>query len=331
MRVLIVHDRVDESSSVDAADALVQARLISEHLRGQGHNVRTLGATLDLGAVTDELASCDLVVNLVESLDGKGSLIHLVPAVIEAAGCPMTGCPWRAIADTSDKLAAKRAMRAHDIATPDWIEAGDDAPNAGRWIVKSVWEHASIGIGQHSVVDASSCDVAERMESMRDSLGGAALAERFIDGREFNLSMLEIDGAPVVLPPAEIRFVGYDDDRPKIVDYAAKWDESSHAYHNTPRVFEFDARDAPLLTRLRSICMQCWDVFGLRGYARVDFRVDEDATPWVLEVNSNPCLSPDAGFMAAAERHGLSCAEVIDHLVAAALATRRGAPASRAR
>ncbi|MEZ6209918.1 MAG: hypothetical protein R3B46_01540 [Phycisphaerales bacterium] len=330
MRVLIVHDRVDESSSVDAADALVQARLISEHLRGQGHNVRTLGATLDLGAVTDELASCDLVVNLVESLDGKGSLIHLVPAVIEAAGCPMTGCPWPP-SPTPPTNSPPSARCAHDIATPDWIEAGDDAPNAGRWIVKSVWEHASIGIGQHSVVDASSCDVAERMESMRDSLGGAALAERFIDGREFNLSMLEIDGAPVVLPPAEIRFVGYDDDRPKIVDYAAKWDESSHAYHNTPRVFEFDARDAPLLTRLRSICMQCWDVFGLRGYARVDFRVDEDATPWVLEVNSNPCLSPDAGFMAAAERHGLSCAEVIDHLVAAALATRRGAPASRAR
>ena len=74
---------------------------------------------------------------------------------------------------------------------------------------------------------------------------------------------------------------------------------------------------APLLDELAEIALTCWDLFALRGYARVDFRVDAANRPWVLEVNTNPCLSPDAGFVAAAERSGLTFEQVVEKVVAA--------------
>jgi D-alanine-D-alanine ligase len=77
--------------------------------------------------------------------------------------------------------------------------------------------------------------------------------------------------------------------------------------------------DCKLLAELIRTAQRCWQVLGLRGYARVDFRVDEHNRPWVLEVNANPCLSPDAGFVAAANRAGLSFVQIIERLLADAL------------
>jgi len=320
MRVVILYDgAIEGSGTIDGADALVQADLIGNHLASRGHEVRRAPVSTDLTTVERAVRGADLVVNLVESLGGKGSGIHLVPRVIEAMRIPMTGCPAWAIEVTSNKLSAKRVMRTKGIPTPDWVDGAAPIPPDGRWIVKSVWEHASIGITDASIVERSS--VARAMADAKHRLGGEVFAERFIDGREFNISVLERDGAPVVLPPAEIEFVGYGADRPRIIGYAAKWDAESYEYHHTPRRFEVDPGDAGLVERLRELCVRAWEVFGVRGYARVDFRIDAGGMPWVLEINTNPCLSPDAGFMAAADRAGLSHGDVIDAIVIASFRT----------
>jgi D-alanine-D-alanine ligase len=128
-----------------------------------------------------------------------------------------------------------------------------------------------------------------------------------------------------VLPPAEIDFVDYAPDKPKVVGYRAKWDADSFEYHHTPRRFDFPAEDASLLRQLTAIAKDCWRILGVRGYVRVDFRLDRDGKPWVLEVNANPCLSPDAGFFAAAQRAGLGFEQVIERILADAF---RAAPAS---
>lgn len=144
-------------------------------------------------------------------------------------------------------------------------------------------------------------------------------AEAFVDGREFNLSLLEQSGTVTVLPPAEILFQGMDPGRPKIVDYGSKWDQEDPGYTGTPRSFDFLEADSPILERMVEISRACWGVFGLAGYARVDFRVDSGGRPWVLEVNANPCLSPDAGFAAAAQRSGIDYNTLIGSIVSAAL------------
>ena len=98
----------------------------------------------------------------------------------------------------------------------------------------------------------------------------------------------------------EIVFVDYPDDKPRIVDYDAKWAADSFAYNNTPRDFGIEKSDARLARKLKRMALDCWRVFGLAGYARVDFRVDAMGKPWVIDVNTNPCITPDAGFAATA-------------------------------
>ncbi|HBS28042.1 MAG TPA: D-alanine--D-alanine ligase, partial [Phycisphaerales bacterium] len=291
-------------------------------LAALGHEPLTASATLALDAVvrTLERERPALVFNLVESLSGRGALIHLVPMVLDALRVPYTGCPAHAVYATSNKLIAKRRLRDAGLPTPGWFEVNDAEAPIGerRWIIKSVWEHASVGLDEDSVIAAAHAGALRAEVSRRlPALGGEGFAEEFIEGREFNLSLISQRSGPVVLPPAEIVFEGYAPGRPRVVGYRAKWDPSSDAYHATPRRFDFPPTDAALLGRLRALALECWSAFALRGYARVDFRVDESGEPWVLEVNTNPCLSSDAGFAAAASRAGIDRTGVVRAIVEA--------------
>jgi D-alanine-D-alanine ligase len=118
-----------------------------------------------------------------------------------------------------------------------------------------------------------------------------------------------------VLPCAEIRFDDWAPGKLKIVDYNAKWEEDSYEYEHTNRTFDFTECDGPLLREVTVLAKRSWDFFGLRGYARIDFRVDEAGRPWVLEVNANPCIAPHSGFTVAAEKVGLDYAAMIDRIV----------------
>ncbi|TFG95506.1 MAG: hypothetical protein E4H13_13325, partial [Calditrichales bacterium] len=144
---------------------------------------------------------------------------------------------------------------------------------------------------------------------------GEWFVESYIPGREFNISILADNGKPEVLPVAEIEFVDFPPDKPMIVDYRAKWETDSFEYQHTVRSFDFPDTDESLFAELRVITAKCWEIFDLRGYARVDFRVDENGKPWVLEINANPCISPDSGFVAAAERAGINFNTVIKRII----------------
>jgi len=317
-----------DAGRADEADTRVQAELVRGVLEVDGWSVAGRELAEDPAPAEAALRAMapDLVFNLVEAVGGRGDLVHLAPELLDRLGLPHTGCPARAMRLTSDKLAAKRELAAAGLPTPKTFDATTPATD-GSWIVKSVWEHASLGMDGESVVPADA--VAEALETRRRRLGGAWFAERFVEGREFNLALLEDAGTAMVLPPAEIDFSAFPPGMARIVDYAAKWDEASFEYRNTPRRFDFAGADRALLGRLRSLSLECWRLFGLRGYARVDFRVDGLGEPWILEVNANPCLSADAGFMAAAARAGLGHAAVIRRIVRAPL-RRPAAPGERA-
>jgi D-alanine-D-alanine ligase len=322
MNVVLLHDAITPDSSTDEADVLVQVDAIRGALAELGHSSSALAMTLDLSAAAASLARLkpDLVLNLVESLGGQGRLIHLAPALLDSLRIAYTGCPTDAVYCTSNKLLAKRLLKGAGANTPPWFtlaELSNAAPaDPARYIVKSVWEHASRGLDEDSVLSAEGpVPLKSALESRLPSLGGEGFVERFIDGREFNLSML----AGQVLAPAEIDFAAYAPGKPRVVGYRAKWAPASFEYQHTPRRFEFPASDHGLLDDLKRRATACWALFGLRGYARVDFRVDEAGRAWVLEVNTNPCLSPDAGFAAAVERSGLSFTQAIDRILRASM------------
>ncbi len=329
MRIAVLHNAVCDGSAPDEADVLVQAAAVTDALGELGHEAVAVPCDLNLSAVRDRLTTLrpDRVFNLVESLDGRGALIHLAPFLLEAMGMPYTGARAEAMLATSNKIMAKSRLRAAGLNTPDWVgpypETGNEGVGAclaasapGTWIVKSVWEHASIGLDADGLLrDRRPDELWPEMARRAAHLGGSCFAEAFVEGREFNLSVLAGPDGPVALPPAEIVFEDYGPERPRIVDYRAKWDVDSFEYAHTPRRFEFPETDQLLLKQLTETAQAAWRCFGLAGCARVDFRVDEGGRPWILEVNANPCLSPDAGFAAALERARISFAAAVDRIL----------------
>ncbi len=332
MRVSVVHNAVADDGPADEQDVLIQAATIRETLGTLGHEADSLPAGLALGQLRDQLEARqpDLVFNLVESLAGYGRLIHLVPSLFDAIGLPYTGAPAESIWLTSHKVMAKERMVAAGLPTPPWAgPCPQDLPpplslqhnrqyatSRQRWIIKSLWEHASMGLEADNIIEGTCGRFLEQeMKARTHRLGGACFAEAFIDGREFNLSVLAGPEGPRVLPPAEIIFEGFDPDQPRIVGYRAKWDADSTEFHQTPRTFEFKPDDCSLMAQLENLALQCWQLFGLRGYARVDFRIDDRGQPWILEINANPCLSPDAGFAAAVARSGLDYTQAVDWIL----------------
>ncbi|MBM4130247.1 D-alanine--D-alanine ligase [bacterium] len=327
MRIVILHNRVPADAAPDEMDVLVQVEAVGEALIALGHTVEPWGCDLDLESLAFSLsgATPDLVFNLVEGLEGHGRLIHLAPGVLEAMRVPLAGCPAEAIFLTSHKVLAKGLLRQAGLPTPDWLgdglaDAAADPGSAqgGRWIVKSVWEDASLGMDDDAVIDGDPAAARVELARREGRPGSPWFAEAFVEGREFNLGLLDGPDGPVVLPPAEITFEGFPAGKPRIVGYAAKWREDSFEYRHTVRRFDLPAGDDALAAELTRLALACWRLFRLRGWARVDFRIDAQGRPFILEVNANPCLSPDAGFAAALERAGIPFAEAMGRIVAAA-------------
>lgn len=319
--VAILLDDLGPDAGADAADTLLQAETVEAALDDLGYESIRLPVSLDLDRARQRLAEIGpvFVFNLVESLAGTGRLLHLVPALLEVLGLPLTGSGAEAVYVTNTKPLSKRLMLAAGIATPGWQEAAhvgrEPPPGPGPWIVKSVAEHASIGLDDEAVVRDAAL-LPALIAKRRHAIGGEWFVEQFVEGREFNVALLAGPEGPEVLPIAEMCFVNFPPGKPRIVDYEAKWQVDSFGYNNTPRNFELPAADAPLLSMLGDISLACWRLFDLKGYVRVDFRVDATGKPWVLEVNANPCISPDAGFAAAAARRGLSSTNLIRRIIA---------------
>jgi D-alanine-D-alanine ligase len=332
LRVLIVHNAVAEDATEAERDVLTQVAVVERACRALGYEFAVLPCSTDLQPLIAEVERYgpDVVFNLVEALAGRDQLAWLVPAAFETLGVPCTGTPAAPLNLSNDKLRTKERLRLAGLPTPAWyaresLERNSGLPTfaVGQYIVKAVGEHASLGLDDSAVVRVSSAaELLDRLRQQSAKLGKPCFAEQFIAGREFNLALLADGKLPQVLPPAEIDFSAFPAGKPHIVGHAAKWDEGSFEYDHTPRVFDFPNHDEPLLARLRSLARSCWQVLELAGWARVDFRVDEHDQPWILEVNTNCCISPDAGFAAAVEHAGLTMTSAIERIIAAAVKPR---------
>ena len=298
MRVAVVHNAVTDDSAPDERDVLVQAESVMHALTHMAHEVFTVPCSLDLDRVKHRLIQRrpDIVFNLVESLDRQGRLAHLFPALLDTMTLPYTGSPTLTLLVTTHKIMAKEQLTIFGLRTPAWIGPFPPEPlslapadsrrqgpgGSDRRIVKSVWEHASFGIEEDALLaNVAKAEIETILRVRAPRLGGSCFAEAFVDGREFNLAVLAGPNGPQILPPAEIIFDGYDDHKPRIVGYRAKWAEDSYEYHHTPRRFDFPFEDNGILARLEADAIECWRIFGIGGFARVDFRVDSHGTPWI--------------------------------------------------
>ncbi len=335
MRVTIFHNAVSAADPAADQDVLVQADAVAGAISRLGHEWTRIACTLDLSEAREQLVAArpDVVFNLVESLGGSDWMAGAAAALLDSLDLSYTGSSTEALVLTNHKLLAKQRLREAGLPTPEWLAL--DCPrtanvrgcladtNDAGWsendifVIKTFWEHASFELDEHSLVRATDAgELRKILQQTSQRLRRPCFAEQYVDGREFNLSLLASPQGPEALPPAEIDFSAFPKGKPRIVGRRAKWDETSFDFQNTPRRFDFPVADQPLLDHLQDLARHVWRVFGLAGYARVDFRVDSDGMPWILEINANPCLSPDAGFAAALQRASIPFDEAVARILA---------------
>jgi D-alanine-D-alanine ligase len=322
-KVIIFHGEVPPGAPPDEQDVLDEAAFVAEGLSGLGYDVLVLPFLFSIDKTIQEIYRIkpEFIFNLVETMDGDGRLVYIAPAIFDHLLLRYTGCSTQANYITSNKMLSKNLMRLNGIPTAGAVSLLGAIPEGEKkYIIKSLWEHASVGLDEHApALLATSSEIKDRLNA-HNLKGKEFFAEEYIHGREFNISMLQSGKIAEVLPLAEIKFHDYPGDKPRIVGYRAKWDTESFEYKHTVREFVDMEAESKLCSKLKEICLQCWDVFGLAGYVRVDFRVDDYGNPFVLEINTNPCISPDGGFIAAAHKAGYTAGQVIERIVEAALA-----------
>jgi D-alanine-D-alanine ligase len=328
MKITVWHPSMPPNPTADEADSLAQALSVSQALQELGVEAPTLPFEVqDLSRSIRELfeGQPDVVFNLVEETNGNSSLNVLPAQILEAAGVAFTGNRAEAVALTTHKVAAKALMAKAGLPTPSWIYGREQhiVEADERFLLKPVSGDASQGIVESELRMCSGADAARA--ALRDLAGGGGaghgngwFAEHYIDGREFNLSVIEVDGGPMVLPSAEMCFLDYPPDKPRVVGYRAKWEPDSFEYTHTQRRFDLPDGDGELVDELRDLAIECWWLFHLRGYARVDFRVDSSGRPWILEINTNPGIAPDAGLAAAGAAAGYAYRDLIAQIAESA-------------
>ncbi|MBU0998818.1 ATP-grasp domain-containing protein [Patescibacteria group bacterium] len=321
MRIAIVHQSVAPDARLDELDTLQQVQSVKASLLELGHEVFVFDCSIKtIKTVLDKIKKLkiDVVFNLVESFENRDSLQITVPLLLDAINIPHTGCGVNAYFFNSHKLYAKKMMRFAKIPTPDWFEKKSLEKPKGKYILKSVAEDGSYGLDQDSIVSAkTNKELLNKIEIKQKLHGGGWFAEKYIDGREFQISIIGCNQNPKILFPTELIFLHQGE---KICDYKSKWEENSKEYKLNKGVPVDLKKDAALIKELKKISLECWDLFELNGYARVDFRVDSKNRPWVLEFNANPCLtlSCDCGLVISATYSGLDYNKLIENIVKSA-------------
>jgi D-alanine-D-alanine ligase len=325
LRIAVLYntDYDAEACATDVISVETSARAVASALVERSHQVELIGLFgLEVLSVLDRVraAAPDLVFNLCESMAGDPRNEPTFVGLLDLFRIPYTGADLLGLVSCLHKRRAKDVLIARGIPTPPYrfLAAPDALEDPALdaldypWFVKLAHEDASVGITEANRV-GSAAALRRRAGEMMAEYNEAVLAERYIDGRELNVTLIGNDDDVRVLPLHEIDFTAMPPDRPRIVSYAAKWDERHVDYAGTKPVPLRNATPA-FTAAVEDVARGAWHALGLRDYGRIDLRVDAAGTPWVIDVNPNPDISPDAGVARAARISGLSYPDLISHL-----------------
>lgn len=316
---VILYNNIYDDSPEDVIDNRTQANWIFEVLIQLGYNAVKMQFTpncIDTLARMKKNCKNLIVINMVDSAPNEENLAYLVPSILEYLKIKYTGNSHDAVFLTTNKVFTKRLLKHNSINTPDWLYENDNlkfSPNE-RYIIKALTEDASIGLYDDSVLTTKSLRELKKLIHRRQTLDKKLFyAEKYIDGREFNVCIYGNQNKPIILPPYEWIFDGFNKKRKiKIINYDAKWTEGTYEYEHIYAVYDLPAEDSYILMELKKITRKCWDLFKLNGYARIDFRVDNEGKIWVLEINCNPSFY---GFRNIAKHKGLDFSEILKCII----------------
>jgi D-alanine-D-alanine ligase len=247
----------------------------------------------------------DVLVNLCEGFRGVSQLEANVAAALELLEMPFTGNSSRTLALCQDKYKTKAVLNALGLPTAKarLLTAPEDVDGLRfPLIVKPNAEDASLGVHADSVVRDQD-GLRRQVDRLLKAYEQPVLVEEFIDGREFNVAVMD-NHSLQALPVSEIDFSGMPASAPRICSYEAKWFEDHEFYVHTVPICPARIADETR-AQLQAAALGAFRATGCRDYARVDFRMDGEGNPAILEVNPNPDISLNAGYARALKAHGL--------------------------
>ncbi len=313
--VLTYLDSEDESSK--EYDPVVPQ--VARTLRRLGHRVSTLGIHGDVKRLVAGLARRrpDLVFNLMEMFGDNVFGDIPVTGLLDLLGLRYTGSGPGELYLSQDKGLTKKLLAFEDILYPRFAvfsrEAAFETGGNLRMplFVKPLRSDASLGIGGKSLVH-DAVALMERVAAIRKELNDWALAEEYIEGREFYVGVLGNTPAKA-LPPVEIDFTGFPEGVPKVMDSKAKWDERSKEYKGTRSVLA--QLPDELRARLQKVAVDAYRALRVRDYGRVDLRLTDTGEIYVLEVNASCYLERTSEFAMSAAAAGIDYPRLLEQIV----------------
>ena len=229
-------------------------------------------------------------------MHGRGGEDGVIQGILETLEIPYTGSGVLGSALGMDKVRCKRLWSGMGLPTPEYllIRDEDSLDMAGALgfplVVKPVHEGSSIGISK--AVDAESL---RRGWVMARQFDDEVLAERWIEGAEYTVAILGDETLPVIRLETPHEFY----------DYEAKYKVDSTAYH-IPCGLSADAEAG-----MQEIALRAFRAVGARGWGRVDFMVDDQGQPWLMEVNTVPGMTSHSLVPMAAKATGMDFPELV--------------------
>jgi D-alanine-D-alanine ligase len=316
---LIPPDTLEGATEKEIEEWRTEYDVIS-HLKAAGHEVRPIGISDSLSELRREILDWkpDIVFNLLEEFDGIGTYDQHVVAFLELMRQPYTGCNPRGMLLSRDKVLSKQLLSYHRIPTPQFLvfPRGKKLriPRQLRYplFVKSSTEDASLGIAHASVV-VDERQLIERIGFMHGVIHSDALVEEYIEGRELYVGVLGNDRL-TVLPAWEMTFGSLPESLPAIATRKVKWDRRYQQKYGITTAAAVDLPDGTA-ARLEKLSKRIFRALHLTGYARMDFRLRDDGSLFVLEANANPNLSAHEDFAQSARPAGMDYEALLHRIV----------------
>jgi D-alanine-D-alanine ligase len=292
---------------------------VARTLRRLGHRVSVLGVHGDVKRLIAGLSrrKPELVFNLMEMFGDNVFGDIPVTGLLDLLGLRYTGSGPGELYLSQDKGLTKKLLAFEDILYPRYAvfsrQAAFETGGNLRMplFVKPLRSDASLGIGGKSLVH-DAVALMERVAAIHKELEDSALAEEYIEGREFYVGVLG-NSQPKALPPIEVDFTGFPEGVPKVMDSKAKWDERSKEYKGTRSVIA-NLPDE-LRARLQKVAVDAYRALRVKDYGRVDLRLTETGEIYVLEVNASCYLEKSSEFAMAAGASGLDYPRLIERIV----------------
>jgi D-alanine-D-alanine ligase len=318
-RHLIPPDTIPEGTDLVSAPWRTEYDVMTT-LKAMGHEVQPLAVHDDLGDI--RRASTEwkphIAFNLLEGFDDITIFDQNVVSHLELLKLPYTGCNPRGLTLSRDKSLSKKLLAYHRIRVPEF-----DVYRIGRpvrrhkrlafpLIVKSLTQEASIGISQASVVESDE-KLKERVAFIHESIGTAAIAEQYIEGRELYVGVIG-NQALQALPVWELFFTNMPADARRIATDRVKWSVKYQKKYGIDSGPAKDISDAEC-DKLQHTCKRAFRALELSGYARIDLRLDQAGNAWVLEANPNPQIAKGEDFAASAEKTGIGYEALLQRIM----------------